>query len=81
MLLYIILVVVLVKLGFDHFLMREGMDLEMPSLNVKTCDYDVNIMFPYYDVAHNIYTDYNQYLYNNYRNILFFAGPEGECAP
>jgi 5-methylthioribose kinase len=77
-------VIIFVKLGIDLFLSfdkREGMDLEMPVLNIKLCDYKVNLVFPYYDVDRKVYTDKNNFIYNNYQNILLYADPAADCHP
>lgn len=67
--------VVFIKLGIDFFRQgsKEGMDLEMPVLDITTCNYNVNLKFPYYDVERNVYTDKNDYIYNNKHNVLFYA--------
>ena len=83
MILNIILMVVFLKLMVDLFrqrqTQREGMDLELPVLNIKECDYDINIVFPYYDEANNLYTDKSDFMYNNYQNILKYAS--NPCLP
>lgn len=75
MILNIILMVVFIKLGIDFFCqgLKEGMDLEIPVLDITTCNYNVNLKFPYYDVERNVFTDKNEYIYNNKQNILFYA--------
>jgi hypothetical protein len=73
MILNIILMVVFLKLTIDLFRQREGMDLELPVLNIKDCDYDINIIFPYYDISANLYTDKSDFMYHNYQNILNYA--------
>ena len=67
--------VVFIKLGIDLFSQgsKEGMNLEMPLLDITTCNYNVNLKFPYYDVKRNVFTDKNDYIYNNKQNILFYA--------
>jgi hypothetical protein len=72
-------VVVILKLSLDLFTQREGMDLEPPVLDIKECDYNVNVIFPYLDVKNNLYTDKNNYLYHNYQNILTHAN--NPCNP
>ena len=48
--------VVFIKLGIDFFSQgsKEGMNLEMPLLDITTCNYNVNLKFPYYDVERNV---------------------------
>jgi hypothetical protein len=77
--------VVFIKLGIDFLFrqgffrqgfyqgLKEGMDLEMPVLDITTCNYNVNLKFPYYDIHRNVFTDKNDYIYNNKHNILFYA--------
>jgi len=79
MILNIILMVVVFKLLIDVFRVREGMDLELPILHMKECDYAVNLVFPYYDAKKNLYTDQNSYMYYNYKNILHYA--KKPCVP
>jgi hypothetical protein len=79
MILNIILVIILCKLSIDLFIQREGMDIEPPSLNIRDCDYDVNIIFPYYDISHNIHTDRNNFIYHSYQNIKKYASKP--CVP
>lgn len=79
MLLNIILMIVFVKLFLEVLWFKEGMDLELPSLNIKDCDYDVNIIFPYYDTINNIYTNQNNFIHSSYRNIKMYA--ETPCEP
>ena len=73
MILNIILMVVFLKLMVDLLRQREGMDLELPVLNIKDCDYDINIIFPYYDISANLYTDKKDFMYHNYQNIMNYA--------
>lgn len=73
MILNIILMVVFIKILMDLLTVKEGLDLQLPDLNIKECDYAVNIIFPYYDVKKNIFTDKNNYMYHNYQNIQMYA--------
>jgi hypothetical protein len=79
MLLNIILMIVFVKLFLEILWVKEGMDLELPTLNIKDCDYDVNIIFPFYDVANKIYTNQNNFIHSSYQNIKTYAGTP--CEP
>ena len=72
MILYIILLVVILKLATDLLDVREGLDAEPPDLQSK-CSFDVNVKFPKYDPIRNVYTNDNDFLYNNFQNILLYA--------
>ncbi len=76
MILYIILFVVFLKLVTDRLEIREGLDIEPPDLETK-CDFNANIKFPKYNEQKNIYVNDNDFLYNNFQNILLYA--KNEC--
>ena len=80
MILNIILLILFLKITVDLFFTREGMvDLDLPVLNIPDCDYDVNLIFPFYDGNKNIYTNQNNFMYYNYKNILNYANKP--CMP
>jgi len=80
MLLNIILLILILKITVDLFFTREGMvDLELPVLNIADCDYDVNLIFPFYDEKQRIYTNQNNFMYYNFQNILNYANKP--CIP
>ena len=43
--------------------------LEIPNLNTD-CSFNENIKFPHYNQTDNLYTNKNNFLSNNYQNIL-----------
>jgi hypothetical protein len=83
MILKIILVIVFVKILLDSFCIKEGLlDLDPPILSqIKTKDDEktssdscnINIKFPNYDFEKNLYNNNNNYIYNNFSNILISA--------
>jgi hypothetical protein len=81
MILNIILVVVMIKIGFDLFNQIEGMvDIEPPPLmNMKDCDYASNIVFPNFDEKRNLYQNDNNSIYYSYQNILKYT--KTPCTP
>ena len=84
MILKILLLIIFFQLFLECF--REGMigskntsddtsspqleDIEYPIL-IKGCSYEKdNVKFPYYNQTNNTYTNKNNFLYNNFQNIL-----------
>ncbi len=47
-------------------------DLEYLDIG-SDCSYNINIKFPYYNQTLNTYTNKNNFLHNNYKNILKYA--------
>jgi hypothetical protein len=81
MILKIILVFVFVKILIDYLWQKEGLDIDLPVLNATddkgiadTCS--INIKFPKYDSVKNLYTNDNNFLYNNFNNIKRSANPK-----
>jgi hypothetical protein len=78
MILNIILMVVLVKILidiFEAFRAKEGMvDIEPPALiQMKECDYAMNLISPYYDAENNLYNNDNNFMFYNFENIKKIA--------
>lgn len=51
---------------------KEGFDTDVPGMGIN-CEFDINIKYPMYDLNNNTYTNRNNYLYNNYQNIIKYA--------
>lgn len=84
MILKIILVIVFVKILLDTFCIKEGLlDLDPPILTqIKSKDEkpssdncNINIKFPNYDTVNNLYNNNNNYIFNNFSNIIKTANP------
>lgn len=86
MILKILLLIIFFQLFLECF--REGMIGQMSEVEKETsfnledivlskdCSYNdnlYNIKYPYYNQTLNTYTNKNNFLYNNYQNILKYA--------
>jgi len=88
MILKIIILIIFFQLFLECFRFREGAENEKPAepgeatytsfnidfSNIGTeCEIENNIKFPAYNPLEKIYTNKNNFLYNNRQNILKYA--------